>query len=94
MYEMLDITLEHLPQNKARYLMGVGTPDCLVEGVMRGIDMFDCVYPTRVARNGTAMTWNGRLVIKMHSMSMISTQLMNIAIAILAEIILEHIFVI
>lgn len=64
MYEMLDITLEHLPQNKVRYLMGVGTPDCLVEGVMRGIDMFDCVYPTRVARNGTAMTWNGRLVIK------------------------------
>ena len=64
MYEMLDITLEHLPQNKARYLMGVGTPDCLVEGVMRGIDMFDCVYPSRVARNGTAMTWNGRLVIK------------------------------
>ena len=64
MYEMLDITLEHLPQNKARYLMGVGTPDCLGEGVMRGIDMFDCVYPTRVARNGTAMTWNGRLVIK------------------------------
>lgn len=64
MYEMLNITLEHLPQNKARYLMGVGTPDCLVEGVMRGIDMFDCVYPTRVARNGTAMTWNGRLVIK------------------------------
>ena len=64
MYEMLDITLEHLPQNKARYLMGVGTPDCLVEGVMRGIDMIDCVYPTSVARNGTAMTWNGRLVIK------------------------------
>ena len=64
MYEMLDITLEHLPQNKARYLMGVGTPDCLVEGVIRGIDMFDCVHPTRVARNGTAMTWNGRLVIK------------------------------
>lgn len=64
MYEMLNITLEYLPQNKARYLMGVGTPDCLVEGVMRGIDMFDCVYPTRVARNGTAMTWNGRLVIK------------------------------
>ncbi|WP_270649582.1 tRNA guanosine(34) transglycosylase Tgt [Megamonas funiformis] len=64
MYEMLDITLERLPQNKVRYLMGVGTPDCLVEGVMRGIDMFDCVYPTRVARNGTAMTWNGRLVIK------------------------------
>ena len=64
MYEMLDVTLEHMPKNKARYLMGVGTPDCLVEGVMRGIDMFDCVFPTRVARNGTAMTWNGRLVVK------------------------------
>ena len=44
--------------------MGVGTPDCLVEGVQRGIDMFDCVYPTRVARNGMAMTWTGRLVMK------------------------------
>lgn len=64
MYEMLDTTLDFLPQNKPRYLMGVGTPDCLVEGVMRGIDMFDCVYPTRVARNGTAMTFNGRLVVK------------------------------
>ena len=44
--------------------MGVGTPDCLVEGVARGIDMFDCVFPTRVARNGMAMTWTGRLVMK------------------------------
>jgi len=44
--------------------MGVGTPDCLVEGVMHGIDMFDCVFPTRVARNGTAMTSRGRLVVK------------------------------
>ena len=94
MYEMLDITLEHLPQNKARYLMGVGTPDCLVEGVMRGIDMFDCVYPTRVARNGTAMTWNGRLVIKNAQYEHDFTELTNIAIVILAEIILEHIFVI
>ena len=64
MYEMLDYTTELLPQNKPRYLMGVGTPDCLVEGVARGIDMFDCVFPTRVARNGMAMTWNGRLVMK------------------------------
>lgn len=44
--------------------MGVGTPDCLVEGVNLGVDMFDCVYPTRVARNGTAMVRSGRLVLK------------------------------
>ncbi len=64
MYEMLDYSTQLLPENKPRYLMGVGTPDHFVEGVMRGIDMFDCVYPTRVARNGMAMVWNGRLVIK------------------------------
>ena len=64
MYEMLDHTVKQLPENKPRYLMGVGTPDCLVEAVMHGIDMFDCVFPTRVARNGTAMTWDGRLVMK------------------------------
>ena len=64
MYEMLEHSAEHLPTNKPRYLMGVGTPDCLVEGVARGIDMFDCVFPTRVARNGMAMTWTGRLVMK------------------------------
>lgn len=64
MYEMLEYSTSLLPQEKPRYLMGVGTPDCLVEGVQRGIDMFDCVYPTRVARNGMAMTWTGRLVMK------------------------------
>jgi queuine tRNA-ribosyltransferase len=64
MYEMLEHTVPQLPANKPHYLMGVGTPDCLVEGVMRGIDMFDCVFPTRVARNGTVMTNYGRLVIK------------------------------
>ena len=64
MNEMLGYTLELLPQNKPRYLMGVGTPDYLVEGVARGIDMFDCVYPTRVARNGMAMVHSGRIVIK------------------------------
>lgn len=64
MYEILEHTVCQLPKEKPRYLMGVGTPDCLVEGVMHGIDMFDCVFPTRVARNGTAMTWNGRLVAK------------------------------
>ena len=64
MYEMLEHTTPLLPAGKARYLMGVGTPDCLVEGVARGIDMFDCVFPTRVARNGTAITRNGRVVIR------------------------------
>ena len=64
MYEMLEYSTSLLPQDKPRYLMGVGTPDCLVEGVQRGIDMFDCVYPTRVARNGMAMTRTGRLVMK------------------------------
>ncbi len=64
MYEVLDYTVDYLPKEKARYLMGVGTPDCLIEGVERGIDMFDCVYPTRIARNGTAMTSNGNVVIK------------------------------
>ena len=64
MYEMLSYSTSLLPEDKPRYLMGVGTPDHLVEGVARGIDMFDCVYPTRVARNGMAMTWDGRLVMK------------------------------
>ncbi len=64
MYEMLEHTVPLLPKHKPRYLMGVGTPDCLVEGVSRGIDMFDCVFPTRVARNGTVMTKAGRLVVK------------------------------
>ena len=64
MYEILEHTVHQLPYNKPRYLMGVGTPDCLIEGVMHGIDMFDCVFPTRVARNGTVMTSTGRLVVK------------------------------
>ena len=64
MYEMLAATTCHLPKEKPRYLMGVGTPDCLVEGVGLGVDMFDCVFPTRVARNGTAMTRKGRLVVR------------------------------
>jgi len=64
MYEVLDSCVEHLPIDKARYLMGVGSPDCLFEGVERGIDMFDCVLPTRIARNGTAFTAGGRVAIK------------------------------
>lgn len=64
MNEILEYTTPLLPTNKARYLMGVGTPDCLVEGVARGVDMFDCVYPTRVARNGMAMTHKGRVNVR------------------------------
>jgi len=64
MYELLEHTTPLLPAGKARYLMGVGTPDCLVEGVAHGIDMFDCVFPTRVARNGTAITSRGRVVVR------------------------------
>ncbi|MBQ9790884.1 MAG: tRNA guanosine(34) transglycosylase Tgt [Clostridia bacterium] len=64
MYEMLDVLAPEYPEDKARYLMGVGSPDCLIEGVIRGIDMFDCVLPTRIARNGTAFTSTGKVVVK------------------------------
>lgn len=64
MYEVLDDCVELLPREKPRYLMGVGSPDCLFEGVERGVDMFDCVLPTRIARNGMAMTSVGRIAIK------------------------------
>lgn len=64
MYEVLDYTTPLLPKDKPRYLMGVGSPDALIEGAIRGIDMFDCVLPTRIARNGTAMTSEGKIVIK------------------------------
>lgn len=64
MYEMLDTLRPYYPDDQPRYLMGVGSPDCLVEGVMRGIDMFDCVLPTRMARNGTAFTRDGNLTIR------------------------------
>ena len=64
MYEVLESTVPLLPKDKPRYLMGVGSADCLVEGVLRGIDMFDCVLPTRVARNGTALTGFGKVVVR------------------------------
>ena len=64
MNEVLDYTVPLLPKDKPRYLMGVGSPDALIDGVIRGIDMFDCVLPTRIARNGTCMTSEGQLVIK------------------------------
>ena len=64
MYELLEEIEPYMPTNKPRYLMGVGSPDCLLEGVERGVDMFDCVLPTRIARNGTVFTKHGRLVIR------------------------------
>ncbi|MBS4534243.1 tRNA guanosine(34) transglycosylase Tgt [Clostridium sp. D2Q-14] len=64
MYGVLDYTVPLLPKNKPRYLMGVGSPDYLFEAVIRGIDMADCVLPTRIARNGTVITSRGRLVVK------------------------------
>ena len=59
MYEMLEVTCPILPQDKPRYLMGVGTPANILEGIARGIDMFDCVMPTRNGRNGMLFTWDG-----------------------------------
>lgn len=62
--KMLYYTAPLMPENKPRYLMGVGTPDYLIEAALAGIDMCDCVLPTRIARNGTAMTWNGKVVVR------------------------------
>ena len=64
MNRVLEFTTPLLPANKPRYLMGVGSPDSLIDGAIRGIDMFDCVLPTRIGRNGTVMTSEGRVVIK------------------------------
>src|SRR5699024_4159974 len=64
MNEVLEATTPLMPGDKPRYLMGVGSPDSLIDGVLRGIDMFDCVLPTRIARNGTCMTSYGRLVVR------------------------------
>jgi queuine tRNA-ribosyltransferase len=60
-YATIDVTLPMLPENKPRYLMGVGEPDDLAQGILRGIDIFDCVIPTRLARHGSAMTHSGRI---------------------------------
>ena len=64
MNQVLDYLTPVMPKHKPRYLMGVGSPDSLIDGVIRGVDMFDCVLATRIARNGTCMTSQGRLVVK------------------------------
>ena len=64
LYKMIDYAIPYLPYDKPRYLMGVGSYDAILEGVLRGVDMFDCVLPTRIARHGALMTSNGRLNIR------------------------------
>lgn len=64
MYDVLAFTAPLLPKNKPRYLMGVGSPEDLLEGVIRGVDMFDCVLPTRIARNGSVFTQSGQITIR------------------------------
>lgn len=64
MYHMIDYAIPYLPEDKPRYLMGVGDPIDIIEGVIRGVDMFDCVLPTRIARHGNAFTRNGKINIK------------------------------
>lgn len=62
--KMIDCTVPLMPEDKPRYLMGVGTPDYLIEGSLRGVDMFDCVLPTRLGRHGTIMTRHGKKIIR------------------------------
>jgi queuine tRNA-ribosyltransferase len=64
MYDIMDFTLPLLPVDRPRYVMGVGTPENLIEGIWRGVDMFDCVMPTRNARNGVLFTSFGKVSIK------------------------------
>ncbi len=64
MYKMIDYALAELPKESVKYLMGVGSTDALLEGIMRNVDMFDCVLPTRIARHGTLMSSEGRISIK------------------------------
>ena len=64
MYKMIDYAVKYLPEDKPRYLMGVGALNDLLEGISRNVDMFDCVLPTRIARHGTLMTSKGRISIK------------------------------
>ena len=64
MYDIIDAVEPHMPREKPRYLMGVGTPSNIIEGVARGVDFFDCVMPARNARHGKLYTWNGTINIK------------------------------
>ncbi len=69
MYDMLESMMPFMPKEKPRYLMGVGSPDCLIEGAIRGVDMFDCVLQTRIARNGLALTRFGKRMLRNNEFS-------------------------
>jgi queuine tRNA-ribosyltransferase len=64
MFEMTEVSTAQLPENQPRYLMGVGTPTDIIHAIGLGVDMFDCVIPTRNGRNGTAFTWGGQIPVK------------------------------
>lgn len=64
MYDIIDAVEPYMPQDKPRYLMGVGTPSNIIEGVARGVDFFDCVMPARNARHGKLFTWSGAINLK------------------------------
>ncbi len=89
MNHFVELTAPLLPHNKPRYLMGVGTPEDLLDGIKRGVDMFDCVLPTRNARHGSFFSWEGKNRLKMHNIGMIQSRWMKIAIAMLVKIIQE-----
>lgn len=97
MYEMLEVVHPILPKNKPRYLMGVGTPANLLEGIARGIDMFDCVMPTRNGRNGMLFTWDGMINIKnrkwMDDFSPIDTQGTSFVDSFYTKAYLRHLFI-
>ena len=77
MYSIIDETAADLPSDKPRYLMGVGSPEDILEGVGRGIDIFDCALPTRVARNGALFTWQGRINIRNAKYSRLAKPIMS-----------------
>ena len=73
MLKILNETTDYLPKNKPRYLMGVGTPSDILGAIKEGIDMFDCVMPTRSGRTGLAFTWQGKINLKNSKYQMIKT---------------------
>ncbi len=91
LYEMIEATEPYLPQNKPRYLMGVGSLDCLLEGTLRGIDMFDCVMQTRMARNGAAFSKGKRIHLRNAKYSEDFCRLIKNVIVMCANIIRERI---
>lgn len=94
MYDMIDVVNEILPEQKPRYLMGVGTPVNILEGISRGVDMFDCVMPTRNGRNGMLFTREGIINIKIKNGRTISRQLKREALHMLTKCLQKLIFVI